>query len=166
MATSISSVIKNIRDMKLIKVLLLSFILLGLFNYKASAQCTVSGVSGSGFLFAGQCAPVSVALYYEFTFGLVAPPQPSYRVMWVWGDGVIENDYPAVQTKLVFGNTVYYVRSEMPHTYPAAGTCEYYPYMVLVDNGYVCTDSRQLSIPALCLYSILSKGRRVSRKSL
>ncbi|MGA2408345.1 MAG: PKD-like domain-containing protein, partial [Bacteroidales bacterium] len=134
--------------MKIIKVFLLSVVLIGFINSKALSQCTVTGVSGSGFDFAAQCAPASVGIYYDFNFGLVAPPQPSYRVEYVWGDGVIENTFPVVQSKIVFGNTVYYVHADLPHTYPATGDCEYYPYMVLVDNGYVCPDSRQTQIVA------------------
>jgi hypothetical protein len=149
MATSILSEIKRVRDRKLLRVFLLSLLLIGLMNYNASAQCTVIGVSGSGFDFAAQCAPGSVGIYYDFSFGLVAPPAAFYRVIYFWDDGNVENTYPLVQSKIVFGNTVYYIHADLPHTYPANGDCEYYPYMVLVDaNGYLCADSRQTQIVA------------------
>jgi hypothetical protein len=146
MKTSNLPEIKRTRHMKLIKGLLLSVLIIAFINFKVEAQCTVTGVSGSGFDFAGQCAPVSTGIYYEFVFGLVAPPQPSYRVIYFWGDGVIDNTFPLVQSRIVFGNTIYYVHADLPHTFPANGDCEYNVNMVLVDNGYQCSDSRQVQI--------------------
>ena len=143
MKTSNLPEIKRTRDMKLIKVFLLSALLIGFINSKASAQCTVTGVSGSGQDFAGQCAPVSTSIYYQFTFTSM-PPQPTYRVYYVWGDGVEDNTYPAVQYNSVFG--VWYVKADLPHTFPVNGDCEYTVTISLVDNGYVCSDSRQFQV--------------------
>ena len=136
--------------MKLIKVLLLSGLFLSFINSSASALCTVTGVSGSGFLFAGQCAPVTTGIYYDFTFD-VKPTPTTFRVIYFWGDGLSESTYPTVQSKVVYTPapvTVYFVHAELWHTYPAAGNCEYYPYMILVDNGSQCSDSRQTQIVA------------------
>jgi hypothetical protein len=148
MVTSISSKFKSIQDMKLFKVFFLAVFLLGFINSKAFAQCTVTGVSGSETLLAGQCAPVLTAVGYTFTFGTVAPPQASYTVMFFWGDGVIESKNCLVQSKIVFGLTVYYVNAELPHTFPATGLCEYNVEMFLIDNGFKCNDSKQIQIIA------------------
>jgi hypothetical protein len=148
MDTSNLPEIQKTKDMKLFKVFLFSLLLVGLFTSKSLAQCTITGVSGSGFDFANQCAPAFTGIWYEYIFGTVAPPQASYRVIYFWGDGVVENTFPVVQTKVVFGMTVYYIRADLPHTYPAGGNCEYYPYMILVDNGFQCPDSRQTQIVA------------------
>mgnify|MGYP001005234493 FL=1 len=139
---------KNQRNYNItfLKFLLLSSLFLGFINHSSSAQCTVTGVSGSGFDYADFCAPAYAKLYYEFTFGTVAPPEAQYRVLWVWGDGSITNDWRPVQTKMVGPLTVYYVRSERDHTFPAVGNCEYHVNIVLVDQGYQCPDSRQVQI--------------------
>jgi hypothetical protein len=109
----------------------------------------VTGVSGSGFLFASFCAPGYSSLYYEFTFGTTAPPQPQYRVVFIWGDGTpSETIWVPVQSKVVGMFTVYYCRAEKDHTFPAAGACEYTVNMLLVDNGFQCPDSRQVQIIA------------------
>jgi len=131
--------------MKFWKVLLLSGLLIGFLNSIASAQCTVTGVSGSGFLFADQCAPVTTVIYYEFTFSSM-PPKPSYLVMYFWRDGNTESYSATVQSRIVAGFTVYYVRAELSHTFPATGLCEYEVMMQLVDNGFACLDSRQFQI--------------------
>ena len=138
MATSntLPGIIKN-QYMKLIKIFILSGLLLGFINITASAQCTVTGVSGSGFLYADFCAPAYTSLYYEFTFGTTAPPQPTYRIIFLWGDGSPnDNIWAPVQSKLVGALTVYYVRAEKDHTFPAGGNCEYNVNMILVDNGF------------------------------
>jgi len=132
-------------SIKLIRNLLLILLLGAVVNSELSAQCTVSGVSGSGFLFASQCAPATTVIYYEFTFS-TQPPNPTYRVSFNWGDGTTQNTFPAVQSRVVAGITVYYVRAELSHTFPADGLCEYEVRMVLVDNGFACLDSRQIQI--------------------
>jgi large repetitive protein len=140
--------IKRIVDIRILRLLVIGSLVLGL-NSEAKAQCTVTGVSGSGFLYADFCAPAYASLYYEFTFGTTAPPQPTYRVLFFWGDGTPAHSafYP-VQSKLVGPLTVYYVRAEKDHTFPAGGNCEYNVNMVLVDNGFQCPDSRQVQIIA------------------
>jgi hypothetical protein len=149
MAISVPDWINKMKSLKFIKILLLSLILLGYINVTGNAQCTVTGVSGSGFLYADFCAPAYTSLYYEFTFGTVAPPQPSYRVLWIWGDGTPNhNQFYPVQSKLVGALTVYYIRAEQDHTFPAGGNCEYTVNMILVDNGFQCPDSRQVQIIA------------------
>ena len=140
---------KNQRNYNMIflKFLILSSLLLGFINHSSSGQCTVTGVSGSGFDYADFCAPAYAMLYYEFTFGEVAPPETQYRVLWIWGDGSpITNDWCPVRTKIVGSRTVYYVRSERDHTFPAVGNCEYHVNITLVDQGYQCPDSRQVQI--------------------
>ncbi|MBN2863139.1 MAG: hypothetical protein JXN62_08270, partial [Bacteroidales bacterium] len=132
--------------MRLFRIFLLSGFLFGLMIPKINAQCTVTGVSGSGFLLADFCAPSYNYIYYEFTFGTVAPPNPEYRVIFIWGDGSANtNIMVPVQTKLIGATTVYYVRAEADHTFPAIGNCEYNVNMLLYDNG-ACNDSRQVQI--------------------
>jgi len=111
------------------------------------AQCP-SGSSGSGFLNASMCAPASVAMYYEF-ISLTELPQTSYRVQFIWGDGTARNITQPVQTRIVAGQTVWYVRVELSHTYPSTGLCEYVVLMVLYNSsGVQCQDSRQTQIVA------------------
>ena len=149
MATSILSELKSTRYLKFIKILLLSVLLVGFFNAKSSAQCTVTGVSGSGFSFASQCAPAYTSIYYEFTFGLVAPPKPSYNVLYFWGDGSPnQSTVGVVRSKIVGINTVYFVRVELDHTFPINGNCEYTIEMFLIDNGFKCNDSKQVQLIA------------------
>ena len=130
---------------------LVAFVFVSLMIILSSAtsvkgQCTVSGVSGSGFLFAQQCAPVTTGIYYEFTF-FSKPPETTYRVLYFWGDGTSQNTFPTVQWKsFIPGDTTWYVRAELTHTFPADGLCEYNTTMVLVDNGFQCFDSRQVQI--------------------
>ncbi len=148
MVSSFFTRINTARTSVLLKIVLLSFLFFSFLETKTIAQCTVTGVSGSGFLFAEECAPVTTSIYYEFTFGTTAPPHSSYRVIYFWGDGTVQNTYPTVQTRVVGSSTVYYVRAELSHTYPAIGDCEYYPYMVLVDNGAQCSNSYQTQVVA------------------
>ncbi|NLD63032.1 MAG: hypothetical protein GX646_03990, partial [Bacteroidales bacterium] len=126
-------------------IILLTGLLFGSFSRSADAQCTVSGVSGSGFLFANTCAPATTVIYYEFTFSTM-PPEPTYRVQFIWGDGTANNVYPAVQSRVVAGVTAYYVRAELSHTFPANGLCEYEVLMQMIDNGSACLDSRQVQL--------------------
>ncbi len=134
------------RTMKfLFRIIFLAGFILGIFSQSLAAQCTVSGVSGSGFLFANTCAPATTVIYYEFTFSTM-PPNPTYRVQFIWGDGNTTNVYPTVQTRVVAGITVYYVRAELSHTFPANGLCEYEVMMQMIDNGSACLDSRQVQI--------------------
>jgi len=134
------------RTMKfLLRILFLTGFIFGIYNQPVEAQCTVSGVSGSGFLFANTCAPATTVIYYEFTFSTM-PPNPTYRVQFIWGDGTTNNVYPAVQSRVVAGITVYYVRAELSHTFPANGLCEYEVLMQMIDNGSACLDSRQVQI--------------------
>jgi hypothetical protein len=136
MATFIASAFKRLSQKNFLRILILSGTLLFLINYTSSAQCTVTGVSGSGFLYADFCAPAYNVIYYEFTFGTVAPPEPQYRIVFIWGDGTPNtNVWAPVQSKLVGALTVYYVRAEADHTFPAAGNCEYNVNMILIDNG-------------------------------
>ncbi|MHC1731146.1 MAG: PKD-like domain-containing protein [Bacteroidales bacterium] len=118
---------------------------MSILSKPANAQCTVSGVSGSGFLFASACAPASTVIYYEFTFS-VMPPNPTYRVQFLWGDGTFNNVYPAVQSRVVAGITVYYIRAELAHNFPANGLCEYEVLMQMIDNNSACLDSRQFQV--------------------
>ncbi len=134
------------RTMKfLLRTIFLTGFISGLISQPVTAQCTVSGVSGSGFLFANTCAPATTIIYYEFTFSTM-PPNPTYRVQFIWGDGATNNVYPAVQTRVVAGITVYYIRAELSHTFPANGLCEYEVMMQMIDNGSACLDSRQVQI--------------------
>ncbi|MCB0801105.1 MAG: hypothetical protein KDB91_11425, partial [Bacteroidales bacterium] len=126
-------------------IILLTGLLFGSFSRSADAQCTVSGVSGSGFLFANTCAPATTVIYYEFTFSTM-PPNPTYRVQFIWGDGNTTNVYPAVQSRVVAGVTYYYLRVELAHTYPADGLCEYEVMIQIIDNGSACLDSRQIQL--------------------
>ena len=126
-------------------IILLTGLLFGSFSRSADAQCTVSGVSGSGFLFANTCAPATTVIYYEFTFSTM-PPNPTYRVQFIWGDGNTTNTFPAVQSRVVGGIIVYYVRAELSHTFPADGLCEYEVLMQMIDNGSACLDSRQVQL--------------------
>jgi len=131
----------------IIRFLFLILVFSGIISNKSYSQCTVKGVSGSGFLYAGECAPVTTVIYYEFTFsGTTPPPNATYRVLYFWGDGTTQNALGTVQTRVVGGITVYYLRTELSHTYPAAGNCEYLAYMVLVDNGFQCSDSYQAQV--------------------
>ena len=129
----------------LFRNIFLAGFILGVFSQSVAAQCTVSGVSGSGFLFANTCAPATTVIYYEFTFSTM-PPNPTYRVQFIWGDGTATNVYPAVQTRDVGGVTVYYLRAELSHTFPANGLCEYEVLMQMIDNGSACLDSRQVQL--------------------
>ena len=129
----------------LFRITVITGLLLSVLSKPANAQCTVSGVSGSGFLFASTCAPVSTVIYYEFTFS-VMPPNPTYRVQFLWGDGTFNNVYPAVQSRVVGGITVYYIRVELSHNFPANGLCEYEVLMQMIDNNSACLDSRQFQV--------------------
>src|SRR5512133_2721612 len=79
MAMSITTGLKKIIVIKFIKGLLLSGILAGSISSVVSAQCTIPGNSSASGQVGGQCSPVTIAIFYKFTFGTVAPPEPSYK---------------------------------------------------------------------------------------
>ncbi len=129
----------------LFRIIFLAGFVLGVYNQSIVAQCTIVGTSGSGQLFASNCAPATTIVYYDFYFN-VMPPNPTYRVQYIWGDGTTNNVYPAVQSRIIGGETFYYLRVELSHTYPANGLCEYEVMIQIIDNGSACLDSRQVQL--------------------
>lgn len=133
---------------KYIKNILKGLILLIFFiisaNYSAFSQCAVVGSPSSGQRINDFCAPVTKQVWYRFDFSS-KPPQPSYRVIYFWGDGSPNvNFWPTVQWESVFpGDTTWYVLTEPIHLFPENGNCDFVVNMVLVDAGFQCSDSRQ-----------------------
>ncbi len=148
MTASISDITEKLRNMKLFRVFLLTGLFLGLNKSLVSAQCTVTGVSGSGFNLGFFVRLPIIHFIMNLHLVLLLHHCHTYRVLFIWGDGNTDNIWAHVQTKLVGATTVYYVRADKDHTFPAAGNCEYTVNIILVDNGFQCPDSRQVQIIA------------------
>ena len=87
-----------------IKNIIPAVFLLFLSNTVVYTQCP-SGLSSSGLLNSSYCAPSDIGMFYEFASP--APmPQTSYRIQFIWGDGVTKNVTQSVQTRIVGGVTI------------------------------------------------------------
>jgi|GEM_PF-1027244 len=132
------------KRLNIIAILVTAIILF--FNSNiASAQCSVVGNPSSGQRGSDFCSPVVKQVWYRFDFA-TKPPAASYRVLYQWGDGSVNNNYwPEVKYESLFpGDTTWYVLTEPIKTYiDNDGVCDYVTTIVLVDGGYQCGDSRQ-----------------------